>query len=371
MAAIYDTDWLYKSKIIVHHTAISSDLTDFPVYVRLSDAPSEFFTNVLSAGEDVRLVREDGLECAFDLVFISTGSSTGELHFKAPLLSNSSDTIFWLVYGNANASAYLATDTYGSQNVWTNGFIYVNHMQSITGGDSVGNGGVATGVNSPTIVAGKLAGNAIEFNGTSQYMTHPDFAELAGIGDLGISGWLYSRDYVNSRTVVGQVSLTGTSNRSLWLQVHSSVGASLYGSEDGGGSRDSAVEEGHVTSLVENQWQHFIGWYDLSTSNSSKNHKIYIDGVEDTAFIENGDGSITDTNNSSADLIIARLGGYGRYWDGYLDELRIFDAQRSDAWMAAEHTNQNTPTSFYTFGPQELNTNDAGTSIINQSTWFM
>jgi len=38
--------------------------------------------------------------------------------------------------------------------------------------------------------------------------------------------------------------------------------------------------------------------------------------------------------------------------DGYLDEVRIRTGLTSSAWFAAEHTNQDTTTTFYTIGSQ-------------------
>src|SRR3989344_4815803 len=77
-------------------------------------------------------------------VIIDTSADTGELHFKADI-SSTTDTAFFVYYGNGSASGYSNTATYGRNNVWTNGFLAVYHLdQSPSAGapqfvDSTGN----------------------------------------------------------------------------------------------------------------------------------------------------------------------------------------------------------------------------------------
>lgn len=355
MANWYDSSWLYRQKITVLNSQVSGDLNDFPIFVDLSNLDSDFHRFVDPTGRDIRITDSTGTtELPYELVSIDVGTQVGELHFKAPFVSSSVDTEFYIYYGNPSAVAYAVTDTYGRNNVWTNGFVYVNHMQSITGEDSTGNAGPATANNSPTTVSGKLSGNAITFNGTSQYLNHSDFPELAGMDNIGLSAWVNCDDYSVNRYLTSQ--LVGAGSRSFWVGAHTASGFNFYGCTDGAGTVDSMIRENSATSLVENQWQHIIGWYDFSTGTSTKDFLVYKDGSSwTTDFEAYTNGQPTTTYNSSGDLEIGRLGAtYGRHWKGEIDEIRVFDAQRSDSWMIAEYTNQNTPSSFYTFGGQEV-----------------
>jgi hypothetical protein len=71
-------------------------LTDFPVYVDLSDLPAGFHTNCNQTdARDIRVTRSDGVtECAREVVSYDSTNDKGELHFKANSISSSADTDF-------------------------------------------------------------------------------------------------------------------------------------------------------------------------------------------------------------------------------------------------------------------------------------
>ena len=130
----YNSSWKYRVKITIDHSKVGSDLTDFPVYVDLSTLPSGFHTNVKSDGGDIRVTRSDGTtECPREIVFYDAANDKGELHFKANSLSSTSDTDFYIYYGNASASDYATDATYGARKVWTNGYVGVYHLQATSG----------------------------------------------------------------------------------------------------------------------------------------------------------------------------------------------------------------------------------------------
>ena len=78
----FNAAWLYRDAIVINSAAIDSELTDFPVYLDLSDFDAEFFTNVATDGGDIRITTSDGVtEVAREIVAIDTGAQTGELYF--------------------------------------------------------------------------------------------------------------------------------------------------------------------------------------------------------------------------------------------------------------------------------------------------
>ncbi|HET8574567.1 MAG TPA: DUF2341 domain-containing protein, partial [Candidatus Paceibacterota bacterium] len=139
--AWYNSSWGYRVKITVDHTKVGSDLTNFPVYVNLSNMPASFWTHVKSNGGDIRITESDGVtEVSREVVAISASTKTGEVWFKAPALSSSTDYGFYIYYGNASASDYAYTDTYGRNAVWSD-YLGVWHMNNITAVvDSTGGG---------------------------------------------------------------------------------------------------------------------------------------------------------------------------------------------------------------------------------------
>src|SRR3989344_9011926 len=144
--AWYNASWTYRVKITIQNGKVDADLTNFPVYVNLANLPAGFHTNVNQTdARDIRVTRADGTtECAREVVSYVAASDTGELHFLADALANATDTDFYIYYGNAAASDYAVTDTYGRNAVWAD-YEVVLHLNETTGGsgafiDSTGNG---------------------------------------------------------------------------------------------------------------------------------------------------------------------------------------------------------------------------------------
>ena len=119
-AGWYNASWAYCQQITVDYTKVpNTDQANFPVYVNLANLSSGFFSHVNANGSDIRVTTSDGTtEVPREVVAIATGSSTGEVWFKAGTLSTLTNTDFYLYYGNSGAAEPAANATYGSQNVW-------------------------------------------------------------------------------------------------------------------------------------------------------------------------------------------------------------------------------------------------------------
>ncbi|MCA9383455.1 DUF2341 domain-containing protein, partial [Candidatus Dojkabacteria bacterium] len=190
----YNQNWSYRQKISVDYTKVSNtDQTDFPVLLDLSDLSSGFFTNVQTDGGDIVVTAADGVtKLQRELVSINTGGSTGELWFKAPSLSSSTNTDFWIYYGNATANEGNSTA------VWSNGYELVQHMNEDPSGsapqlidstlndnDGTSNGTMVTG----DLVTGKV-GNALNFDGTDDYFDLGNGSSLELSLPMTISSWV-------------------------------------------------------------------------------------------------------------------------------------------------------------------------------------
>ena len=128
--AWFNTNWMLRVNITIQSSQITSTLTNFPVYVNLSDLGASFFSNSNTDCTDLRVTESDGTtETAREVVFCDTAADTGELHFLADSLSSSVDTVFWIYYNNSAAIEPAADSTFGSQNVWNIGYIALYHLQ--------------------------------------------------------------------------------------------------------------------------------------------------------------------------------------------------------------------------------------------------
>lgn len=335
----YSTSWTYRQQITVDHTKLTADLTNFPVFVDLSTLSTGFFANVLSTGADIRVTQSDGsTECPIEIVAISTGGSTGELHFKAPTLSHTADTIFYIYYGNSSATAYTASATFGSQNVWNSNYQAVYHFpngSSLSANDSTANGNNGTN-NNATAGAGKLdAGGAASIDGVSN--TKITTAYAATLGDFSASAWFKSLGVGNYDRIIDKNYVAG------FVLCRNAGNANTWGGfvEDGGLGSPCFI------TLADGSWHHIV----MTRSG--------------TSVVVTGDGgaasnSVTRTNTAmSADTLNigwATAGvGYNPF-NGQIDEVRIANVAFSTDWIGAEFKNQNSPATFYSVGAQQTNT---------------
>ena len=338
--AWYDCAWQYRKAITVQSSQVDADLTDYPVYVDLSDLTGDnFFENLKVDGSDIRITTSDGkTELPYEIVSVDTGSNGGELHFKATgTLSSSTDTTYYIYYGNSSATAYTESDTYGSQNVWTNDYLAVWHMEEDPSGsapqlqDSTSREIDGTSVGSMTtgdLVAGKFS-NAMDMDGSGDYfnITDTTIDNLPGTNDFTISAWVYQHTAAAYDTPMAWAS------DYLILAPNQSAGTcQVYRS---GGTFSVAF-----TSL--NSWHYFT-----YRSTSSTNHIIDIDGGATTT------SSSTNWTSSHGEFYIGSYQNASGSIDGLLDELRVSGVARAATWISTEYNNQNSPSTFYSIGTHE------------------
>ncbi len=104
-----------------------------PVYLDLSNLGPQFFSGVKSDGGDIRVTTSNGVtEVAREVVSTDTTGETGEVHFLGTSISASSDTDFYVYYGNSAESDYATTATYGRNVVWSSaGYVGVWHLEEV------------------------------------------------------------------------------------------------------------------------------------------------------------------------------------------------------------------------------------------------
>jgi len=344
----YNDSWDYRQKITIDSSQVQSSLTDFPVYVDLATMSSGFFSNVQSDGGDIRVTKADGTtEVAREVVSVDTASSTGELHFKAPSISGTSDTEFYIYYGNSGASNYADSATYGAENVWTNGYGAVWHFNEQSGDvyDSTGN---YVGQPQNIVSRNNLSptGNAYEYNGQNSEIKFTNNNLIQDLDRLTVSTWVKSDNYSGGDS---QATLIGRNNS--FLQFF----------EDGTPKPALAIWGARVTApntLPTSKWNYFAA---RLNSNQAENN------VFDILI---NDSIVKDNSPPDEAIYDASEFGIGssfedRYFYGLIGEMRLSEVVRSVSWLKTTHTNQNSPTTFYTVGSEETQTNSGKMSSSN------
>ena len=362
----YDNNWNYRVKLTVQNTKVDADLTDFPVYVDLSDLPTGFHTNVNQTdARDIRVTKSDGTELAREVVSYNSTTDTGELHLKyIGTLSSSTDTDIYIYYGNSGASDYGVTDTYGRNAVWSD-YESVWHLQETSGTiiDSSGNHNSASETITSYSSTGKL-NDCVDVSGSSDVIEFGDVLDI-GLNDFTISHWIKTTQTLSSGASGFSVSKSkaaaqdfryGTGIRNDGV----STRARLFIQGDGGAD----VSVVGTTVVNDGNWYKTDLVFDRSASAS-----VYVNGSsENSAVISQWSAANFNSDNPFrlASYTASDNVGLSSVYSGDLEEVRIIFSVLSSTWLSTEHNNQSDTSTFFSVGTQE--TGISNSTIIGLST---
>jgi len=171
--------------------------------------------------------------------------------------------------------------------------------------DSSGNGNDGTLTGSPKWATGKLKG-ALDLNGTSDYVDCGNPPLFTFSDAITVSAW------VNIRSISGAWMCAVAKGENAWrISVNNTAqsfhfGIAIYT------STNPSVNGGTQVGLGE--WHHVTGTYDGKTIN------LYLDGVVDATV-----GNTTGIGSSTTHLLIGENPEQtGRYWNGLIDDVRVY-----------------------------------------------
>jgi len=326
----------HVADVVIDNTKVSADLTDFVVYVDLSDLPTTgFWDTVANGGGDIRCFKSDGTtELAREVVSCDTATDTGELHIRfAGTLSSSVDTTIE-IHADGTSSDYAVTATYGRNAVWSD-YAAVYHGNNTT--DATGGGSDVTLGDSYSGVSGAI-GEAFNIATSEDHHTKTAPFSVATTDPISIQ-LVVNRDANNATDNFNEVYFALKDNLfadGFEVGLDSSQRLTTWTT---GGNTNSRVG-GSVLSLNTDYW--------LSVVNDQPNSTIghFVDGDSDGLVTSYSDTSSTPVNGR---LVIGDAANLGRDGlDGQLSELRIRISALSDDWIATEYNNQSSPSTFYT-----------------------
>jgi hypothetical protein len=126
----------YKVPITIPAASVGSSLLGFKVYVDLSDLPAAFWSHLIDPwGADIRVINSSGTHIPFDVVWINSVDQTGAMFVRTDL-SDSSDTVIYVVYGEIGTEHLPFTDPNGRNAVWSDFhrvFMFGDYLYDRTG----------------------------------------------------------------------------------------------------------------------------------------------------------------------------------------------------------------------------------------------
>jgi len=332
--------WPYKKKFTVSKTNVDSNLSDFPLYVKVR-ADSDLGRDALSTGYDIRFTTSTGVLLPYEReqYHVRSGSGSGDFWVKVPTVSTSADTDLYLYYGKRDA-----TDGNDPTNVWDSSYKGVWHLgQTSTGALSAGdstsnanNGGVAGATNA----AGQVNG-AGSFNGSSNYISVPDTTSLSITGQLTMSAWV-KPDALSQRQGIFEKYSATNNDRGYALDTGPYTGSpnvvptgAVFTVSSAATPFTGAVKGTDGTFAV-GQWAYVTAVFSPSTF-----MKVFRNGSEQSLITSyaNQDPPTAINDNSRPLWIGDGEDDAVSPFDGTLDELRISATPRSADWIKFEYHN--------------------------------
>jgi len=350
------TDWTLYDLITIDHDNIDESLNNFPVYVDLADLTTSFWSTVINGGGDIRVTTDEAApqELAREVVSASTTLQTGELHFKANFINKDADVSFRIYYNGIDAD-YRTDQMYGAENVWTNSYDAVWHLEEDPSGgagaikDSTANGhdGTSSGLMTTSdSVAGEI-GRAVDFDGSDDYI---DFGTTLDLHDS-----FYLSTWIRAHTDTG--AHDGSSLGNNIVIKGGGAGDPPYNKQftmydiNGDGDTNPVVgwfsESGGTNDFADGggDFIEFNQWYYVAAGFDGTDLSLYKDDA-----VVHGPSSMSNPTAESTNFRIADGSTLGDYFDGYIDEMRLSSVSRSAAWIKAEYTNQAATSDFYFLG---------------------
>ncbi len=312
--------WSKRQKLTIDHTQVDDELTDFPVKV-IVPSTNPLFNTAKSDGADIRFTAADGETLLkFEREVHDTTEKIAVYHVKIPSVSSTSDTDFYLYYGNASAS-----DASSPNDVWDSNYKLVMHMGPSLE-DSTFNGN--DGTNYGTTLGLASDGYYRSFDGVNDYIT---LLSMGSLSQLSFSIYFCP----NNDLYPCMCWFGNATSRNGWMTYRD------YQIYIGNGN-------GWISYLSMDPPLSVGSWVSLSFSYNGSQSKLFRNGSIEA--------SETCSGTISASPVPVRLNNPESSWfDQYaamdVSEVRISSTARSAAWIKA--TSASLHDELLTFGDEE------------------
>jgi len=358
--------WSYRRSITVDHTKVSAPLTNFPVLVDITSVDLKP-PKVRSDAYDILFMDGAGSANKLDHEIELYDSGTGHLvaWVKIPNLSSTTDTIFYLYYGNSGAS-----NQQNPAGVWDSStYMMVQHLTGGTHLDSTthGNNGAVTG--GVTQVAGKIGG-ADSFDGTSGYVSIPDSSSLNfGTGSFSLTFWVNSIwGSSHTQDLVGKKTGTATGTDAGYKVVFSTTDSVGCSDSISDGTHYARLDTGTCPARGASAWY----MYTVVVDRTQQKMITYINGDPFGSPSPSMDiTSIGSTSNTHTVNFGATPDNAGRWFYGMLDEVRIVNIPLTPDWIKTSYNSMNSPSTFYSVSVEQVPVSTVVTLNVVSPQYYM
>lgn len=332
----------FRKTITIDNTKVSgtSHLFHFPVLISLVDPDLRDKANggkvESSSGFDI--VFRDCNYTQLDHQIEDYDPITGTLiaWVRVPTLLFDRDTVLFMDYGDPSVSS----SQENVAGVWNSNFKGVWHLKEdpadpapqFLDSTSNPNEGSASSLLTANQVPGQIDGS-LEFDDTNErHVNVPDDPTLRIPADITASAWVNTTDAdADVGVIVNKWGPIGS--RNYWLGKTNASDLAFF-------VDDTQSVIAPLALITDGFWHHVVGVAD-STAGLLR---IYVDGLLANSTPYTGSTQMGTRElhiGNSSDIIT------GQEWNGGIDEVRISDVARSAGWIATQHDNQDSPSTFY------------------------
>jgi Concanavalin A-like lectin/glucanases superfamily/Domain of unknown function (DUF2341) len=340
----------------INHTKVPSTQSNFTVLVSVTNPALKTVANgghVANVnGYDIGFYTDSGGTTKLKWQVEKYNGTTGNLiaWVKIPSVSSSTDTAFYLMYGNSSVN----TDQSDPRNTWNSSFKGVWHMAD-NAANTIIKESTATGANgtnnantSSKTAAGHI-GNALSYNG----ITDGSFAaiNLSATNIVTLSFWMKWTTNANDDDLAFEYTPNYNTNAGGFI-------ADWNASGFGGGKFETGMGMGNFTYWTDLLTRPAAGtWHlvHLVFNRSGPTNKVYVDGSLQT--LTTGVHTAAGMGNfSNSSLYFMSRAANALNAAGTLDEVRVSTIERNANWVTTEYNNQSSPGTFITMGSESCGT---------------
>ena len=355
----------YHKDITIHNAYVTGDFTDFPVLIDILD--QDLHDDVQSDGDDI-LFYSNGTILAHEIELFEQDYNPTQGHLVAWVkanLTNSADTIITMYYGNPEVGPQTQPEE-----VWTSDYLGVWHLgESATDEgtstdhlDSTGNEYFGDQSGNENITG--IFGDGQNFDGTDDTVNISGTRALEPSGDVTMSGWFKLDSAINQISGTTEVLLTKAIDGD--TDMHIAIAGSDYTRTDiPQGSLVFKMENAGLGQLyvwsLRQTWSSGTWYYFTCTMTASTPslNKVFVNGVDDTntttGSLATASLSFTDDweiGGGFIDQLSPKIG----WFDGVIDEVRVVDTIRSNAWIQTEWLMYQSSSQFRTLDTESVQT---------------
>ena len=320
----WNSNWDYHVSITIDHNYIDSTLTNFPVKINITDT----IADECDGGNSIRFLDLDNTTEYYYEIEKWVDNEDRIVFVNVTSVSSSSDTQFLMYYNNSAAS-----DNQNNNSVWDSNYIGVYHMNDANGwiADSTGNQhGVPCGAGLPLSYrqTGHV-GYAVDFNGNDEWVNITD--SVYELNDDYTIEALVNLDVYDTKYRTA-VWIGDQTDDVPYTQIYRNAKNEAH--EGFWTYTNNGVATDRARSTVEGN-DCTIGWFYLASP-----HEATVETILNTNGAVTSEGQTgVSVDFSTASNLSANIGGHpsnNNYrWEHLIDEVRISNIARSEAWLNA------------------------------------